>query len=180
MSNFIFIIGLLGAIMLVLGSAWPEGDADKPAKSVKSWLFVIGASIMTMYSVLGYFFKDGVIFFILFQLFTTSASILGITRISSRVSTIITLISGAVFLVWSLMLFESIVTVIFIFGLIGIAIGYVQPFHTVRKSFFLAIGGALIAVFSFIESSWIFFGLNVFFAIFSGYYMVKAIRTRKS
>ncbi len=179
MSEFIFCIGLLGAIVLVLGSAWPEGSADKPSK-VKGWLFVIGASIMTMYSILGYCFKDGVIFFIFFQLFATSASILGMTKISPRTSTIITLISGAVFLAWSLILFESLVTAIFIVGLIGIALGYVQPWHTVRRSFFLAVGGAFIAIFSFIESDWIFFGLNVFFAIFSGYYMAKAMRARKA
>jgi len=39
----------------------------------------------------------------------------------------------------------------------------------------LALGGALIALFSYFEVNWIFFWLNVFFAIFSGYYVYKMI-----
>ncbi|MBT7703261.1 hypothetical protein HN748_03435, partial [Candidatus Peregrinibacteria bacterium] len=61
----------------------------------------------------------------------------------------------------------------FIFGLLGIALGYALGPATKRGNIALTTGSLLIAVFSYLVADWIFFWLNTFFAIFSGYYAIK-------
>jgi hypothetical protein len=46
---------------------------------------------------------------------------------------------------------------------------------TIRRVLALTLGSALIAIFSYIEASWIFFWLNVFFALFSAYYVARGV-----
>ncbi len=47
---------------------------------------------------------------------------------------------------------------------------------TSRREFALFAGSALIAFFSYLTATWVFFWLNVFFALFSGYYLLKTLR----
>jgi len=68
--------------------------------------------------------------------------------------------------------------VIFVFGLMVLGFGYAFRMGTLRRYVALVMGSATLAWFSFLEFNWIFFGLNIFFAIFSGYYLIKNIIMR--
>ncbi len=173
--DYIFITGIVGSLVLVTGAAWPGLEAKHPVKSVKNWLFAIGGLIMLLYAFFGYQ-QGGPIFFVILEIFVVIASILMMLNTSDKIDTPIIGISGLGLIIWSLYLFENYGTIIFILGLSGIGLGYAFKMGTIRRDFALTAGSALIAVFSYIEASWIFFWLNVFFAIFSAYYLAKNLR----
>ena len=174
--NYIFITGLIGALTLVTGAAWPESKKIKhPTKSIKNWLFAIGGLIMLIYAFLGYQ-QGGSIFFVFLQTLIVIASILMMLDAPDKIDIPIITISGIGLIIWSLYLFESYNTVFFVLGLSGIGLGYTSEMGSLRRSLSLMLGGALIALFSYIEANWIFFWLNVFFAIFSGYYAYKKVK----
>lgn len=173
--DYIFITGLVGSLVLVTGAAWPEARGAKhPVKSLKNWLFVVGGSIMFLYAFLGYQ-QGGPIFFVILQIFVCISSILMMLNTSDKVDTPILAISSLGLIIWSLYLFEGYNTILFILGLCGIGLGYAFQMGTLRRSIALTLGSVLIALFSYIEASWIFFWLNVFFAIFSAYYIYKGL-----
>jgi len=176
--DYIFLTGLAGSLVLVTGAAWPEQKGKKAIHSVKNWLLGLGAVVMCTYATLGYL-AGGPIFFIFLQAFVIIASILMMMETSDILDTAVLTISGLAFIVWSLFLFEGYNTVFFILGLTGIGLGYAFEMGTIRRSLALTAGSALIALFSYIEASWIFFWLNVFFAIFSGYYLIKGLLAKK-
>lgn len=177
--DYIFLTGLIGSLILVTGAAWPNPKKiGHPAKSLKNWLFAIGGLFMLLYSIFGYQ-HGGPIFFVIFQIFVAITSILMMLNTPDRIDTPIITISGLGFIIWSLYLFEGYSTVFFILGLCGIGLGYAFQMGTIRRDVALTLGSILIALFSYIEASWIFFWLNVFFAIFSGYYLVKNLRHKK-
>lgn len=173
--DYIFCTGIFGSILLVLGSAWPDISAKKhPVKSVKNWLLIIGGIVMLYYAIFSYLTGGGPIFFIFLETLVTIASILMMINIDDRIDALIITILGIGYIIWSLFLFEGYSTIFFIIGLSGIALGYAFETGTRRRSAALFLGAALIALFSYIEQSWIFFWLNVFFAIFSAYYLIRA------
>ena len=168
----IFLTGLTGALILVSGAAYPIKKVTHPIKSTKNWLFAIGGIIMLIYSVLNYL-AGGAIFFVFLQILINIASILMMLNTGDKINIPIIISIGIGLIIWSLKIFESYNTVFFILGLIGIALGYALKTGTFKRNLSLTIGGILIATFSYIEASWIFFWLNIFFAIFSGYYTIK-------
>ncbi len=171
--DYVFITGLIGSLILVLGAAWPNiGNPNYPAKSFKNWLFAIGGFIMLLYSIFGYQ-QGGLVFFVILEILVLIASILMMLHVDDKIDSTVLSISGLALIIWSLFLFEGYNTIFFIFGLTGIGLGYAFDNGTLRRDIALTAGSALIAVFSYLEASWIFFWLNVFFAIFSGYYLWK-------
>ncbi len=173
--NYIFLTGLIGSLVLVTGAAWPESkDVKHPIKSAKNWLFAIGGFIMWLYAFLGYQ-AGGPVFFVLLETLVVIASVLMMLHISDKINTGIITVIGSAFIIWSLYLFEGYNTVFFIIGLTGIGLGYAFEMGTLRREVALTLGSILIAIFSYIEASWVFFWLNVFFAIFSGYYLYKVL-----
>jgi hypothetical protein len=171
--DYIFFTGLIGSLVLVTGSAWPDKKRGRPIKSIKNWLFTIGGILMLYYAIFGYL-TGGPIFFIYLETLVVIASILMMINIDDRIDASIIGILGTGFIILSLYLFEGYSTIFFIIGLSGIGLGYAFKTGTKRRSAALFLGAALIALFSYIEQSWIFFWLNVFFAVFSAYYLVKA------
>ncbi|MDP2691465.1 MAG: hypothetical protein U1C97_00920 [Candidatus Gracilibacteria bacterium] len=167
-----FPIGILGGLILVIGAAYPDKPVRHPVQSTRNWLLSIGGLLMLTYSILNYL-EGGPVFFIFLQGLINIASIFMMSNAPEKISTPIIVVSGMSLIVWSLSLFEGINTFFFIIGLSGIALGYVLKPGTFRRNLALFTGSVLIAVFSYIEASWIFFWLNVFFAIFSGYYSWK-------
>ena len=175
MPNYIFLTGLAGSLVLVTGAAWPAiKDVKHPMKSTKNWLFAIGGLVMLIYAILGYQ-QGGSIFFIFLEILVVIASILMMLNTPDIVDTPIITICGLALIVWSLTLFEGYNTIFFIVGLSGIGLGYAFEMGTLRRGVALTLGSALIALFSYIEASWIFFWLNVFFALFSGYYVLRLL-----
>ena len=174
MLDYIFLTGLAGSLVLVTGAAWPEKLGQHPIKSIKNWLFGIGGLIMLIYAILGYS-VGGPIFFIFLEILVVIASVLMMLNISDRIDTAIISIAGLILIIWSLTLFEGYNTIFFIIGLSGIGLGYAFEMGTLRRGVALTLGSMLIALFSYIEASWVFFWLNVFFALFSGYYVLRLL-----
>jgi len=176
----IIITGIVGSIILVLGSALPEPRKNiQPIKSVKNWLFGIGSFIMLFYAIFGYFGGES-IFFVILEILVAISIILMMLNTQDKVDTIILVLSSVALIIWSLYLFESYYTLIFILGLCGVSLGFAFESGTLRRSTALVLGSGLIAVFSYTEMSWIFFWLNLFFAIFSAYYMYKGFVQKRS
>jgi len=170
--NFVFLIGVIGALVLVTGAAVPAKRVAHPVKSLKNWLFAIGGLIMLAYAILNYL-AGGSVFFIFLQALVNVSSVLMMLNVPDKIDTPIIVAAGIILIIWSLRLFEGYNTIFFVVGLSGVGVGYVLETGTVRRNLILALGSVLIAIFSYIEASWIFFWLNAFFAIFSGYYAWK-------
>lgn len=171
--NYIFWTGLLGSLILVAGAAWPESkDVSHPMKSVKDWLFAIGGFIMLLYAIFGWQ-QGGPIFYMILEILVAISSILMMLNTPDNIDTPILAVSSLALIIWSLFLFQGANTIIFILGLCGIGLGYAFQMGTLRRSVALTLGSILIAIFSYLTGSWIFFWLNVFFAIFSAYYIYK-------
>ncbi len=180
MFDYIFLTGLIGSLILVTGAAWPEiKDTKHPMKSTKDWLFAIGSTTMLVFSLLGYLMADGAIFFVFLQGFILVAVVMMMLNTSDKTDLTVMSIAGIGFIAWSLTLFEDYTTIIFILGLVGIGLGYTLEMGSVKRMLGLTIGAALIALFSFLVANWVFFWLNVFFALFSGYYLVRRLMKRK-
>ena len=169
-----FWTGIIGSLILVTGAAWGAEKVKKPIQSIKNWLFAIGGLIMLIYSGLNFYFNQAPFFFVIFELFIGITSILMMLDTDDRLDTIIVTIGTVVFVIWSMMLFKDYSTIIFILGLCITGLGYTLQMNTVRRNLALTIGSATIAIFSFLAASWIFFWLNAFFALFSGYYLIKS------
>ncbi len=178
--NYTFLTGLVGSLVLVTGAAWPEiKDVKHPAKSIKNWLFAIGGFIMLLYAIFGYL-SGGPIFFVILEILVAISSILMMLNTPDEVDTPILAISSLGLIIWSLYLFAGYNTIFFILGLCGIGLGYAFQMGTLRRELALTLGSILIAIFSYIEASWVFFWLNVFFAIFSSYYLYKVLARKKA
>lgn len=175
-----FLTGLIGSLILLTGAAWPEPKKiTHNIKSIKNWLFAIGGFTMLAYSILGYM-EGGPVFFILLQALVGVSSILMMIDAPDKVDVPIISICGLGLIVWSLYLFEGYSTIFFVLGLSGIGLGYAFKMGTARRNIALTLGSILIAVFSYVEASWVFFWLNIFFAIFSGYYVVRGLHLPKT
>lgn len=167
--------GLIGSLVLVTGAAWPEPRyGNHPASSVKNWLFTIGAIIMLLYAVLGYL-DGGPVFFIFLETLVAIACVLMMLNTPDKIDTPIIALVGLGLVIWSLSLFEDYGTILFIGGLCILSLGYAFRTSSLRRSVALTLGSAFIAYFSYLEASWIFFWLNVFFALFSAVPLVKKL-----
>ncbi|MBT4917759.1 hypothetical protein HN709_04375 [Candidatus Peregrinibacteria bacterium] len=171
-----FLTGLIGSLILVTGAAWPEKPSKKhPVTSIRNWLFTIGSSTMLVYSILGYI-NGGLIFFVFLQGMIGIASLLMMVDASSKIEVPIISTTTVILIIWSLYLLDTLHTTLFILGATGIALGYTFGMGTFRRNIALTIGSIFLVIFSYIEQSWIFFWLNIFFAIFSSYYAVKSFK----
>ena len=135
--------------------------------------------MMLAFSLMGYLLADGAIFFVLLQGFIIVTVIMMMLNTGDKTDITIITIAGIGFVGLSLKLFEDYTTIIFILGLVGIGLGYTLEMGTAKRSLALTLGSALIAVFSFLVANWVFFWLNVFFAIFSGFYLIKGLLKKK-
>lgn len=169
-----FATGLIGSLILITGAAWPETKVKKAWQSVKNWLLGGGGLVMLLYAILQYV-EGGSVFFVFLEVLVVVASIFMMFDTSDILDSTVIIALGIGFIIWSLYLFEGYNTIFFIIGLSAIGLGYAFEMGSIRRILALTLGGALIALFSYIEASWIFFWLNLFFAIFSGYYLTKAL-----
>ncbi len=169
-----FLTGIAGSLILVMGAALPGGRPSHPTRSAKNWFLTVGAAIMFLYSILNYL-SGAPVFFVLLELLVVVASALLMLNVGERIADPIILLVSALLVIWSLTLFEGYETLVFIIGLTGIAIGYVADAGSARRELALCLGSGLIALFSFLTGTWVFFWLNVFFCIFSAYHSLAAL-----
>lgn len=172
----IFSLGVLGGIILVVGAAWPAHTIENPLRSYKNWLLALGGLVMLIFSTLDFHFNQAPFFFVLLQMLVNVASLLMMTKAGDKLSIIILTLSALGLIGWALLIFEDPSTLLFILGLLGIGIGYALESGTIRRNVALLLGSLLIAYFSYLGQSWIFFWLNGFFALFSGWYVYKLSR----
>ena len=173
--DIIFLTGLIGSLFLVTGSAWKDPKKNlHPAKARKNQLFAIGNSLLFIYAMLSYF-EGGAIFFVFLESLMVVSTIFMLLNVNDRWASAAVALSGLFFLAWSFYLFENSSTVFFILGLTGAGIGFILK-DNVKRNLALALGSVLIAVFSYLEGSGVYFWLNLFFAIFSTVHVVKARR----
>jgi hypothetical protein len=100
--DLIFLIGVIGSLVLVTGSAWPEiKDVKHPSKSIKNWLFLIGGLIMFTYALLGYQ-QGGPIFFVILEILVVISCLLMMLNTSDKIDLPIIGISGVGLIIWSL------------------------------------------------------------------------------
>lgn len=170
-----FVTGIIGSIVLVAGAAWPIEKVKHPILSIKNWLFLVGGLLMLVYAILNYYINQAPFFFVIFEIFLAFTAVLMMANTDDRLDTILVTIATIGFVIWSIMLFEDYGTIVFIVGLSTIGLGYTLEMGSIRRSLALSIGSALIAIFSYITATWVFFWLNLFFCLFSLYYLVDAL-----
>ena len=175
--NTTFLVGIVGSIILVIGAALPSKIVSHPVRLPKNWFFVFGNLSMFTYSYLN-FLVGGSIFFIFLQVLIAISTLLMMLNTPDRYDTPILAVAGLALVIWALRLFEGYGTILFVIGLVILGLGFAMNIGTVRRNLALAVGSAAIAVFSFIVMDWIFFWLNVFFALFSGYYVFKLSKAK--
>lgn len=174
----IFLTGLISSIVLVIGSAWPDPKKNvKPARTFKHWIFGIGNFGMLAYATLAFYFTANPVFFVLLEILCAASSVLILANVKEKISTRLILVSALALLVWSFFLFEDSTTVFFILGLSAVAVGFTSKNNVKRNAVFV-LGCILISTFSFIKGDMIFFWLNAVFGLFSGFYLLKALRKR--
>ncbi len=168
-------VGIVGSLLLVIGAAWPEKKyIEHPKESIKNWFFLIGNSIMLLYAILQYL-GDGVIYFVLLEVLIFFATIVMMLNFPDKWKALGVGSVGSFLTIWAFFLFDEIYIIIFISGLILVGLGYVFQGNTMRRDLALTSGSLLIVVYSFIKDEWVFFWLNLFFAFFAGYYLVRKI-----
>lgn len=172
------VLGITGSIILVIGAIYPIEKTKVPVGSVKNWLFALGSLTMLLYAIVGYL-SGWTLFFIYLELLIIIACILMMLNTDDRRDTGIIGGLGIALLIWSFFLLQWRGMALFIVAFIILALGYAFDMHSVRRYLGLTIGGALIALSSYLDASRIFFGLNIFFALFSLYYALKLHRTYK-
>jgi hypothetical protein len=172
--DYIFLTGLAGSVVLVSGAAYPEKKAAPPVKSLKSWLLAVGGLIMTLYAVLGYM-AGGSVFFVFLQTLIIIASVLMMLNLNDVIDTAIISVCALILVIWSLTLFEGFETVLFVIGLSCVGLGYAFNAGTLRRNAALMAGSAFVAVFSYLQENWIFFWVNLIFAVFSAYYLAAGM-----
>ena len=169
-----FYIGILGSFLLLIGAAYPLEKTKKPVFSVKNRFFAIGSLIMLLYAI-AWYLTWGSVFFIYLELLIILACFLMMFDTNDTIDTWIISAAGVVLLVRSLSLFQWRSMLLFIVAFVILGLGYTYDMHTVRRYIGLTLGGALIALSSYLDASRIFFRLNIFFALFSLIYMFRVI-----
>jgi len=174
-----FLIGLLGGLVVLAWAAYPIEKIKNPRKSIKNWLFGVGWLIMLLYAILWYV-SWWPIFFVLLEIFVIISNILMMLNTNDRFDTIFLSISGFMLVIRSLYLFEGYSTIVFIIGLAWLGLGYAWKMGSLRRNIALTLGASLVTLFSYLEASRVFFWLNMFFAIFSLYYTIKFLHSKKN
>ena len=166
-------LGITGACALVIGAAWPISKEKHPGKSIKNWLFLIGALFLLGYASWNYSLETGEFFFVLLQIFVLSSNVLLVINAPQKWSKPLIISSAIFFIGWSIFLFEDLSTLPFIIGLSILAYGYISDPSTRNSQIILTIGSILLALFSYLAADWVFFWLNSTYILFSSYYAWK-------
>lgn len=127
---------------------------------------------MIIYAVFRYM-AGGSVFFLLLEAMMLLATVLMLVQAKESISRTLILIMG--FLLSATAFFIKIdpETLIFVAGLTIVSVGFTSGANTIRRNALLALGSGLVALFSAIQHDPVFLWMNVFFALFSLYHVVK-------
>ena len=170
-----FTLGIIGSVILVVGAALRDAPMRHPSQSLKNWFFAIGAVFMATFSTLNWM-AGGPVFFIFLQALVILSSVFMMLDVDDRIDSSVTVIAALGLITWSLYLAQGYETILFILGLVGIALGYELKGGTVKREVALILGSIMLALFSYLTSTWIFFWLNAFFAGFSAWQAWKVVK----
>ena len=163
-------VGVLGGFLIVAGAAWPIVKVSHPVKSVKNWLYFVGGVLLLWYAWLGYL-AGGPVFYVFFEIFLNIVGVLMLAGLEKKKwGSWLVGLCGAVFLIWSLLLFEDYTTGVFVVGLTVVGVAYVLKGGTALRNFTLAVGALLIALFSYFVGDAVFLWLNLLTAGFAGWH----------
>mgnify|MGYP007073332927 CR=1 FL=1 len=118
-------------------------------------------------------------FFILLQVLVMTSTVLMLLDTDDRFDGTMPSIIGLGLVGWAIRLFPEPLTVLFVAGLVILGVGFALNMGTVRRNIALGTGSVLIAVFSFVQTDWVFVLLNVFFALFSYGYALSDMRRKR-
>ncbi len=148
--NLASYIAFIGIIVGVLYERW------------RNILLTVGGATLACYS--EFFFKD--IVFTALQALLTVSGVMQLARVKHRVS-IATMLALTVVVLSLLLLggaLQSMNTVVGVGGLLGITFGIVLLPR--RNAFVLmTLGGVLLIAYAWVVGAWVFFWLNIFFAL---------------
>lgn len=167
------LLGIVGAVLLVIAALYPTKIITTPATSLKNRLFALGSFMMLLYAGMWYLAGWSNVI-LLTEILIVMSCIFMLTNIRVRVATWIVALFGILFLIWSLWSFGWYDNILlFILGGIVLSIGYVAPMQSYQRWIGLTLWGILLVIFSYIWSSWIFFWLNIWFALGTGYCLLR-------
>lgn len=172
-------IGLLGSLLLIIGAALPDRPVIVGWKSGKNWFFAVGSAGMFFYALLGYL-AGGPIFFVILQIYIACSTVFMMMGTPDWFDTPALALVGLGLVAWSLALFEGIQTALFVCGLVLLGVGYAMQTGTANRELALAVGSAVIALFSTLSRDWIFAILNIFFMLFSALHVHTLTRQSKT
>src|SRR3989344_5224923 len=158
-NDGVFFTGILGSLILIIGAALPDRVTSHPARSIKNQFLAVGSTCMFAYSILNYL-DGGSFFFVLLQVLIAVSTVLMLLGTDDRIDVPVLTCAGVGLALYSLSLFEGDATLIFVAGLVILGVGFALKTGTSRRNLALAVGSAIIAAFSYLQSDWIFFGLN--------------------
>ena len=173
-----FLIGIIGAIILTIGAAWPIEKTNVPTKSVKNWLLVVWSLIMLLYTIF-WFINGGWIFYLYSEILIGIAAILMMITTKERMNLRIISTLWLLMIILSIISFPGFPALLFMIAFIILSLGYVSGMHSRNRYLWLGIWGLLIALSSYLGASRIFFWLNTLFGLFSLYYLTKLVRSQK-
>lgn len=127
---------------------------------------------MFSYALLNYV-DGGSIFFILLQILIGVSTVVMLLNRNDTTGAMVIAFCGGALVVYALYLFRDASTLLFVIGLCTLGVGYALNMANIWRQVVLTLGSLLIAWYSLIEGDQIFLWLNVFFALFSGYYAWK-------
>lgn len=167
------LIGIIWGIILVFGAARQEKNTPiHPRNSVKERLFAIWWIIMFIYSIFHYF-EGGSPLYILLEIFICIASRLKMMKEQWKNDMRTLWFLGASLITISYLINQTEQIIRFISWFIIVSLWYISKGGTTNRNAALTIWWLLISIFSYLEMSWIFFAVNVFFTFFAAHYRKK-------
>lgn len=174
--DYSFWLGIIGSLILVSGAAWPIPRKLKNARaSTKDRLLLIWSLIMFLFALIWYYNWSS-IFFVILEILVIISCVLMMSNTNDRVDATVLSVSWIALVIRSLYLFQWYTTIIFIIWLVVLGLWYAFDTWSLRRDIALTVWSIFVALFSLLEPNRIFFWLNLFFAIFSWYYLVKNIQ----
>lgn len=169
MSLPLLSLGILGSLVLTVGAALPEASSKKVAsyKVPKNLILSLGNLMIITYAILNYLISDASPLYVFLEGLILLATIFMLLDIPDRVEIPAVIIATLAALGLSFWWSQDLSVWWFVLGLGGVSLGFILPPTGSIRSIAFTVGSGFICIFSFLHSDWVFFGLNLAFALVS-------------